>query len=309
MVYVVRRRLAIICCTLIGLAGTLSTGAVAVAQPTAVTSPTVTCVAKSAAYAKLAVTMAHDIDVKLAGRQSSVGLEMVDHQTGITCTYHASAHFIAASAIKVTILAALLLKCQEEDRNLTASEAHLAWLMITQSDNAAATALWNDVGYAGMQHFLNVAGMRQTKLNPAWGLTLLTAHDETRLLHLLSAPKKVLTQAHRIYVRRLMASVIPAQRWGVSAGAPKSVTVHLKNGWLPYPGTLWEINSIGIFTSPHRVYLMSVLTYNNPTMAYGIETIEGAAEAMNHDLNPGSTNVVPPSTPNPTWGTSDGSRT
>ena len=34
------------------------------------------------------------------------------------------------------------------------------------------------------------------------------------------------------------------QRWGVPAGAPGKVTVHVKNGWLPYP-VHWHINSIG----------------------------------------------------------------
>jgi hypothetical protein len=298
------------CSGALGLAGASSAAAATTRQlRAATTGPHVVCEASSHTNDALASKMASDIDAALAGRQSSVGLDMTDGQTGITCTYHATRHFIAASAIKVTILAALLLKCQEENRNLTAREVRLAWLMITQSDNAAATALWNDVGYANMQHFLDVAGMTQTELNPAWGLTLLTAHDETLLLGLLSAPNNVLTMPHRIYARYLMARVIPSQRWGVSAGAPSSVIVHLKNGWLPYPGTVWEINSIGIFTSTHRVYLMSVLTYDNPSMAYGIATIQGAAEAMNHDLNPAATSVVPPSTPSPDWGTSDGSRT
>jgi beta-lactamase class A len=279
--------------------------AAAAIRPSVLASPRVVCVARTHAYDRLAVKIAHDVDAKLAGRASTVGLQMTDSRTGITCTYHASTHFIAASAIKVTILAALLRTCQEEHRNLTASEVRLAWLMITQSDNSAATALWDDVGYSGMQHFLDLAGMTQTQLSPAWGLTQLTAHDETRLLTLLSSPNTIVTQANRIYARWLMARVIPAQRWGVTAGAPASVTVHLKNGWLPYPGSLWEINSIGILTGPHRVYLMSVLTYRNPSMGYGIATIEGAARAMNTDLNPGAPAAAPSSAPNPTVGTPD----
>ena len=41
-----------------------------------------------------------------------------------------------------------------------------------------------------------------------------------------------------------MSQVIPAQRWGVPAGARPGVTVHVKNGWLPDP-RLWVVNSIG----------------------------------------------------------------
>jgi len=102
-----------------------------------------------------------------------------------------------------------------------------------------------------------------------------------------------------------MAHVISSQRWGVPAGAPRSVVVHVKNGWLPYPGNTWEINSLGIFTATDRVYTISMLTYNNPSMSYGIFTIENVAEIIHHDLNPSAASVIPTSTPNPTWGVPD----
>jgi hypothetical protein len=65
------------------------------------------------------------------------------------------------------------------------------------------------------------------------------------------------------------------------------VTVQVKNGWLPLTLHAWHINSIGAFTSTDRVYLITVLTNNNPTMSYGVATVEKAAVAINHDLNPG----------------------
>jgi hypothetical protein len=265
-------------------------------------------VAASHSHDKLAAKMARDIDGRLTGRRSVVGLEETDTGTGVTCTYHAAWHFYAASAIKATILAALLRKAQEQDRHLTASEKSHAWLMITQSDNDAATALWNDVGFSHMQHFLNVAKMSETKLNQAWGLSLLTAHDETLLLTLLSRPNRILSEASRIYAQYLVSHVIASQRWGVPAGAPSSETVHVKNGWLPYPvSSDWEINSIGFFTSrhPYRVYTIAMLTHANPSMAYGIDTIEDAAEVIHHDLNPGQPAVIGESTPNPSWGIPD----
>jgi hypothetical protein len=267
----------------------------------------VRCVANNAAHAALAARMKRDIAGRLSGRVSSVGLAERDSRTGVTCTYNAAMHFYAASAIKVTILAALLRRAQEQHRQLTATEKSLAWRMITESDNDAATALWDEVGISGMQHFLDLARMRQTRLSYAWGLTLLTAHDEMLLLHLLSTKNRILHKASRVYERYLMAHVISSQRWGVPAGAPRSVVVHVKNGWLPYPGSTWEINSLGIFTATDRVYTISMLTYNNPSMGYGIFTIENVAEIIHHDLNPGAASVIPKSTPNPTWGVPDGS--
>ena len=67
--------------------------------------------------------------------------------------------------------------------------------MITQSDNDAATDLWDEVGMRNLQHFLNLAGMGETQLGQdgQWGLTQVTAHDEMLLLKLLTAPNSVLT--------------------------------------------------------------------------------------------------------------------
>jgi beta-lactamase class A len=104
--------------------------------------------------------------------------------------------------------------------------------MITQSDNDAASALWAELGEHSLQHFLNLAQMTHTDLGPGgyWGLTQITAYDEMRLLQLLLNPNPVLTAASRSYALGLMAHVTPSQRWGVPAGAPAGLTVHVKNG-------------------------------------------------------------------------------
>jgi hypothetical protein len=80
-----------------------------------------------------------------------------------------------------------------------------------------------------------------------------------------------------------MAHVELGQRWGVTAGAPAKVTVHVKNGWLPYPKR-WNINSIGTFTGTGIGYQITMLTSGNPSMAYGINTIEGACKYLNWNL-------------------------
>ncbi len=263
------------------------------------------CVATAPANAPLAKKMAAQITAKLQGRGTAIGLNLYDLQTGVTCWYQSNKRFYAASVIKATILGALMRRAQEQHRQLTATETRNAWLMITQSSNNAATALWKDVGNTWMQHFLNLAGMRETQLDYAWGLTKITAHDELLLLGLLSGPNNVLNKASRVYAQYLMAHVIASQRWGVPAGTPTNVIVHVKNGWLPYPGRDWEINSIGSFTTASRAYLIVMLTYGNPSMAYGIATIEGAAEVIHALLNPGEHAMLPPSRPNPTWGNPD----
>src|ERR1700683_1634754 len=154
----------------------------------------VTCVAATHAYDALAKRRAADITARLRGRAGSAGLNLTDSQTGVTCWYHSKQHFYAASVMKVTILAALLRKTQEQHRKLTEAELRNAWLMITQSDNDAANYLWFDVGLTFMQHFLDLAKMSHTKLDYHWGLSLLTAQDELRLLTLITGANDVITK-------------------------------------------------------------------------------------------------------------------
>ncbi len=271
------------------------------ATPTPTPSPTSTAtpppkkpkpkagICTSAKHPELAAKISSGIKAALAGRRdSAVGLTADDPAEDLSCAFHRTLHFYAASVIKVTIISALLRKVHGPS-GLTAKQRKLAYLMITQSNNDAATALWNDVGMTDMQAFLNRAGMRHTILSDAWGLTQITAQDELTLLRVLTTSNKVLGKSSRQYTMRLMAEVIPSERWGVSAGAPSDVTVHLKNGWLPYPHAIdWRINSIGAFTGKHISYQIVVLT--GPATAagqgesYGIQTIQLAADVINRIL-------------------------
>ena len=276
------------CAMVIMAASAIGLGA-AVAAPSGAQAATASLAASpaicvSAAHPLLAGRMSAGIAAALHGRRSAVGLAVADPGLGLSCRLDAGGHFVAASAIKVTILSALLLKTGGAG-HLTAAQRSLARAMITQSSNAAADRLWAEVGISGMQRFLNRAGMTQTRLNDAWGLTGLTAADEVTLLRLLTRPGPVLSPASRSYVLTLMAQVIASQRWGTPAGTGAGVAVHVKNGWLPYPtGRNWRINSLGAFAGPGTAYQMAVLTSGNPSMGYGIDTIQGAARVINRDI-------------------------
>lgn len=260
------------------------------AAPTraAATTPTVS-ICTSAKYPRLAARISSGITAALAGRNDSVvGLAAADPAEDLSCALHQTWHFYAASVIKVTIISALLRKV-DGPAGLTSAQRHLAYLMITQSSNSAATSLWNDVGMTDMQAFLNRAGMQNTILSHAWGLTQITAQDELTLLRVLATNRKVLSKSSRRYVLWLMANVIPSERWGVSAGAPSDITVHLKNGWLPYPeADDWHINSIGAFTGKGINYQIVVLTGppadGGQGESYGIETVQLAANVINQIL-------------------------
>jgi beta-lactamase class A len=260
------------------------------------TSPAA-AICTSATHPALASRLSRDILAALRHRSSTVALTVDDRKKGVLCALSQHRHFDSASVVKVTILGALLREAMEQHRYLTGTEVTLTTAMITRSDNSAASALWARVGMRRLQHFLNLAKMSETELgqNGFWGLTQITAHDEMALLRLLTSKNTVLDAASRAYALDLMAHVIPSQRWGVPVGAPAGVTVHVKNGWVPIAPHGWRINSIGSFSGRGRDYLIAVLTQGNPTMAYGVRTIEDAAEVIHRDLNAGAAAAIPPS--------------
>jgi hypothetical protein len=211
----------------------------------------------------------------LATRSGKVSVAVFDAKTGATYTYNPRTQQVTASIVKVAILGTLLRQAQGARRSLTSTERSLATRMIEQSDNSAATALWNEVGRGtGLSTFLRKAGMRSTNPDPAgyWGLMSTTAPDQVRLVRQVAYPSTALTGDSRTFAESLMRGVTPSQKWGVSGGVPASATVGLKNGWLPRAGG-WVINSIGHVSGGPRDYVIAVLTSGNPSDGYGMTTV------------------------------------
>jgi Beta-lactamase enzyme family len=246
-------------------------------------SHTVSGICKSASHPGLAAELSRQLHAVLRHRSSRVAFTAKDPADGMTCRYRQWRDFYSASVVKAIILCALLHEMQPGHHYLTEEQVELTKLMITESDNDAATQLWYEVGMTNLQRFLDAAKMKHIELGQGgyWGLTEVNAHDELLLLRLLVTPNKVLNRASRTYALKLMGDVISSQRWGVSAGAPSGVKVHIKNGWLPYP-QLWIINSIGDFTGSAGSYSIAILTNNDPSMYYGVDTVQMLARLINH---------------------------
>jgi beta-lactamase class A len=234
----------------------------------------------------------------LSGRTGTVLAAVYDVGTGQTWHLGRGQPQAEASVVKLDVLETLLAeKGQGEGAGLAASDRSLAEQMIEDSDNAAATGLWYEVGgAASIRSFNAKAGLTDTAPSscvvcpgfawPGWGLTTTTPDDQIALLKQLVAPSSVLTNAERGYALSLLEDITPSQRWGVSGGVPAQVTVALKNGWLPLQGTGsdWQINSVGWVYGGGRNYLMAVLTTGNPTEQYGIDTISQLAAMVWQDM-------------------------
>ncbi|GAA1036616.1 serine hydrolase [Streptomyces murinus] len=186
-----------------------------------------------------------------------------------------------ASIVKVDILAALLLKAQDERRALTDEERSHAEPMIKRSDNDAADALWKEIGQdPGLTAANQRLGLTSTTAGTSgrWGLTRTTASDQIRLLRAVfdDSAQSPLTPDSRAYIRTLMGEVLPEQSWGVSA--VNAAGTELKNGWLQRTTTgLWDVNSIGEVTLGGHRCLVAVLSDGSASMSDGVSLVEQAA--------------------------------
>jgi beta-lactamase class A len=293
MTHRISRRTRVFCA---GLgAGVLVPLTVAVTPATAAPTPQATC---TSAQPALATRLQKDITTALANRGGTVAVGLHDRSTNTTCTLRPTQAYDSASVVKVTVLATLLWDAKKTNRYLTQRESDLATAMITKSDNAATTKLWNQLGTTKVKGFLAAAGMTRTKpgANGYWGLTQITVQDEQKLLALLTARNSVLSDNSRAYVLKLMGRVVSSQRWGTPAGAPSSVAVHVKNGWLSRSTHGWRVHSVGTFNGAGHDYTISVLTHGNSTMNYGVTTIQAVAKAIHKDLVPTGAQRYTPTT-------------
>jgi beta-lactamase class A len=220
-----------------------------------------------------------------------VDIAAYDSATGATAQYTNTTSgytFNTASIIKMSILEDTLWQDQQQGTSgLTSDQLANAVPMIENSDNDAATAMWDAVGgQSAIQTFFQKIGATGSTANVQWGLTQTTALDQLKVVNEIAYPGKLLTVASANQADSLLNNVEADQHWGVSGGVPAGVTVQLKNGWLADAGNTstdgWNINSIGHVHGDGVNYTIAVLTDNNNTEQDGINTIQAlSADAWN----------------------------
>lgn len=251
------------------------------AKPTAVAPP---ATLKAAQTSNLTPKLAAALAPVVAAHAAAADVAIYDHRTGQTAEYsNATPPFNTASIVKLSILEELLLQDQAAGTGITDDQLAEATPMIENSDNDAATELWQDVG-AGttMQEFFNQVGATSTYVNPAghWGLTETTALDQLKILNQFAYPtnSSLLNASSIATISGLLGNVEPDQQWGISAGAPTNATVELKDGWLEDTGG-WDVNSIGYVSGTNADYTIAILTKNNSSEQAGISTVKALSAA------------------------------
>ena len=227
--------------------------------------------------------LAAALTLVLRDHASRVAVGVTDQATGVTASYHGTQSFDTASIVKADILAVLLLQLQQAGASIGAADRQLADLMIEDSDNAAASALWNAVGGGpGLEAGNAALGLKQTVPGPGgyWGLTTTTVTDQLRLLADLTSARSPLSAAARDYELSLMRNVEAGQNWGVTKAASTGTRPAVKNGWLPVgPRGLWVVNSIGVISHAGQQLVIAVLSDGNRSQSAGISLVQAAATA------------------------------
>jgi beta-lactamase class A len=236
--------------------------------------------------ANAAAEMIPKIAAYVGTRADNVTVAVDDLKTGQIFQFRAGVVEHTASTLKVDILATLLTEAQAAGRTLTSAEQALAVPMIEDSLDSAADALWGRLGPTAVGAFERAAGMTDTvpATDDIWGTTTTTALDRLAMIRTLVQPNALLSDTSRHYVLDLMEHINPQQDWGATDGVPPGVTVALKNGFAVVDG--WQINTTGWVEGDGRNYLIAVLTDENQSEAYAIDTVGAISNIVWRALSP-----------------------
>ncbi|MEJ7876942.1 MAG: serine hydrolase [Solirubrobacterales bacterium] len=200
---------------------------------------------------------------------------------GRTVGFGSDRQYFSASVTKCMLLVGELRRLRREGLPLDDGTQSTLNSMITLSDNLAADQIYARVGDAGLQEVAKLAGMTHFEATVGhWSNAQITAADMTAFMSKLD---DLLDLPGGDAASKMLASVIPAQSWGVPQAAPEDARVRFKGGWRP--SDLGElVHQAARVDVGGESYSLAVLTDGNPSMPYGEETIRLiAAELLRND--------------------------
>jgi hypothetical protein len=174
------------------------------------------------------------------------------------------------------LLVAYLDQIAEDDLPLTSSHRASLDAMIQRSDNASARVIYGHVGDAALYRLAAEAEMMRFDVFGDWTGARITAADQVRLFARIDT---LMPAEYRGYARRLLASVVPSQAWGIpEVSRPRWMTL-FKGGWR-HTSRGHLVHQVARLERRDLSVAIAVLTDGNPSEAYGRATIRGIAARL-----------------------------
>ena len=208
----------------------------------------------------------------LKGRAGVTAVAVVD-TSGRLQGWHQDEQFVTASVIK----AMLLVEYLRTHATLDSWAVSTLTPMIEQSDNAAAEAVYGQVGDARLYSLAKAAGMTRFSIAGVLFGAQLTAADQARFFYRLPS---LVPKAHRAFALSLLSHIVSYQSWGIPATArPRGWQVWFKGGWRGTDiGQL--VHQVARLSKGPRTFSMAVFTNGDPSQGYGIQTIAGVTARL-----------------------------
>ncbi len=225
--------------------------------------PSPAAIARAAAYLRGRIGRTGFAVVDSEGRLSGVNL----HET-----------WVSASVVKAMLLVAYLRRLDAMGQHYVDSTSNsFLYPMINVSDNSAATHTWSIVGNGGLYAVAHAAGMTDYSVYTDWASSQISPADQARFFFEMDS---LIPPEFVGYARRLLSTIAGYESWGIPAVArPRGYTVFFKGGWRG-TGLGQLVHQVGRLEGHGLTFSIAVMTDGDPSMGYGIDTIQGVTGAL-----------------------------
>jgi len=209
-----------------------------------------------------------------AGRTAFAVVDSEGRESGV----HEDWTFVSASVVKAMLLVAYLRRLHDRGQHTVDSYSNsFLYPMIHVSDNSAATQTWSIVGDSGLYAVAHAAGMQDFSIVGIWANAQISAYDQAKFFFEMDS---LIPREFVGYARNLLSTIAGYESWGIPAIArPKGYQVFFKGGWRG-TGLGQLVHQIGRLEGHKRTFSIAVMTDGDPSMGYGIDTIQGITAAL-----------------------------
>ncbi len=213
----------------------------------------------------------------LAGRAGRTAFAVVDSEERMSGR-HMHWTFVSASVVKAMLLVAYLRRLDAMGQhNVDSFSNSFLYPMINVSDNSAATQTWSIVGDSGLYSVAHAAGMTDFSIVGIWANAQISAADQAEFFFEMDS---LIPREFVGYARYLLSTIAGYESWGIPAVARgRGYTVFFKGGWRG-TGLGQLVHQVARLEGHRRTFSIAVMTDGDPSMGYGIDTIQGVTAKL-----------------------------